>query len=80
MSVKSKDKKSIRYALKLVPTSANLCKPERLQTDQGTELFNRKITGLMSTNGIHYFESESDQKSAEVERFNRILKSGYGLT
>ena len=29
----------------------------------------------MATNGIHHFASESDQKAAVVERFNRTLKT-----
>ena len=29
----------------------------------------------MNTNGIHHFASESDQKVAVVERFNRTLKT-----
>lgn len=33
----------------------------------------------MITNGIYYFAFESDQKAAEVERFNLTLKPGYGL-
>ena len=72
--VKYKDWKSIRDAFKLVLTSANPRKPERLQTDKGKEFFNREFTGLMTTNSIHHFAFESDQNAALVERFNRTLK------
>ena len=72
--VKYRDGKSIRDAFKLVLTSANFRKPERLQTDKEKEFFNRKFTGLMTNNGIHHFASESGQKAAIVERFNQTLK------
>ena len=73
--VKNKDGKSILDAFKSVLTSADPRKPERLQTDKGKEFFNREFKGLMTTNGIHHFASESDQKAAVVERFNRTLKT-----
>ena len=75
LPAKIKDGKFIRDALKLVLTSANPRKPERLQTNKGKELFNRGFTGLMTTNGNHRFASESDQKAALVERFNRTLNT-----
>ena len=56
-------------------TSVNPRKPERHQTEKGKEFYNRKLTGLMTTNGIYHIASESDQKAAVVERFNRILKT-----
>ena len=61
--VTNKDGKSIRDAFILVLTSANLRKPKRLQTDKGKEFFNREFTSLMTTNCIHHFASESDQKA-----------------
>ena len=73
--VKSKDGKSVRNAFKSVLTSADPRKPDRLQTDKGKEFFNRDFTGLMTQYGIHHFASESDQKAAVVERFNRTLKT-----
>ena len=73
--VKNKDAKSIRDAFKRVLKFAEPRKPERLQTDKGKEFFNRDITDLMSKNGIYHFASESDQKAAVVERFNRTLKT-----
>ena len=75
MPVKNKDGKFIRDAFKLVLTSENPRKPERLQTENGKEFFNREFTGLMTTNCIHHFASESDQKTAVVERFNRTYKT-----
>lgn len=73
--VKNKDGKSVRDAFKSVLESADPRKPERLQTDKGKEFFNREFTALMKLNGIQHFASESDQKAAVVERFNRTLKT-----
>ena len=73
--VKTKDGKSVRDAFKSVLRSADPRKPERLQTDKGKEFFNREFTALMTQNGIHHFASESFQKAAVVERFNRTLKT-----
>ena len=73
--VKNKDGKSVRDAFKLVLASAEPRTPERLQTDKGKEFFNREFTDLMRNNGIQHFASESDQKAAVVERFNRTLKT-----
>jgi hypothetical protein len=73
--VKNKDGKSVRDAFKLVLASAEPRTPERLQTDKGKEFFNREFADLMRNNGIQHFASESDQKAAVVERFNRTLKT-----
>lgn len=50
-------------------------KPEKVQTDKGTEFFNTQVQKLFTENNIHLFASESDQKAAIVERFNRTLKA-----
>jgi hypothetical protein len=73
--VKNKDGKSVRDAFKTVLASSDPRKPERVQTDKGKEFFNREFTDLMRIKGIHHFASESDQKAAVVERFNRTLKT-----
>ena len=75
MPVKTKDGKSVRDAFKSILRSADIRKPERLQTDKGKEFFNREFTALKTQNGIHHFASESDQKAAVVERFNQTLKT-----
>ena len=49
--------------------------PDRLQTDKGTEFFNAPFGRLMKRHGIAHFASQSDQKAACVERFNRTIKS-----
>ena len=73
--VKNKDSKSVRDAFNTVLASSDPRKPERLQTDKGKEFFNREFTELMRKNEIQHFASESDQKAAVVERFNRTLKT-----
>jgi transposase InsO family protein len=73
--VKNKDGKSVRDAFKSVLASSDPRKPDRLQTDKGKEFFNREFSDLMRLNGIQHFASESDQKAAVVERFNRTLKT-----
>jgi hypothetical protein len=50
-------------------------KPQRLQTDKGTEFFNSSVAALLREHKVHHFASESDQKAAVVERFNRTLKN-----
>ena len=49
-------------------------KPQHLQTDKGKEFFNKDVQALMRLHGVKHFASNSDQKAALVERFNRTLK------
>ena len=48
-------------------------RPERLQTDKGKEFYNAQFKKVLGN--IEHFSSESDQKAAGVERWNRTLKS-----
>ena len=48
--------------------------PKRLQTDQGTEFYNRAFQRWLKDHGIDHFSTEGDAKAAVVERFNRTLK------
>ena len=50
-------------------------KPKHLQTDKRKEFFNKEVGALLKKEGVHHFASNSDQKAALVERFNRTLKS-----
>ena len=72
--VKNKDGKTVTTAFKEVLRAADPRKPERLQTDKGKEFFNKEFSKLMTDNGIQHFASESDQKAAVAERFNRTIK------
>ena len=72
--VRSKSKKDMLTAFKELFRLAKPRKPQRLQTDKGTEFFNDVISGFLRGNGVHHFASNSDTKAAIVERFNRTLK------
>ena len=73
--VHSKDAKAITAAFGPVLNTANPRHPRRLQIDKGKELFNSNFQALMKRHGIQHFASESDQKAAVVERFNRTIKA-----
>ena len=50
-------------------------KPKRIQTDQGTEFYNRSVKQLLNENNIELFSVMSPKKCALVERWNRTIKS-----
>ena len=50
-------------------------KPERLQTDAGTEFLNRPFQDFLKKNDIEFFVTRSEMKASVVERFNRTLKT-----
>lgn len=72
--VENKSADSVSKAFAKVLQRARPRKPERLQTDKGKEFFNKVFRAVTETNGIHHFASESDQKAAGAERFNRTIK------
>ena len=49
-------------------------KPERLQTDKGTEFINKQTQELFKKHNVHWFATENETKAQIVERFNRTLK------
>jgi len=73
--VKSKDASAISLAFKEVLEEAAPRRPRRLQTDKGKEFFNSSFAALMRRHSIQHFASDSDQKAAVVERFNRTIKT-----
>ena len=73
--VHSKDAKAITTAFWQVLTTANPRHPQRLQTDKGKEFFNSDFQALMKRHGIQHFATESEQKAAVVEQFNRTIKT-----
>ena len=75
VAVRNKDATTVTEAFHSVMEQAAPRKPERLQTDKGKEFFNKDFGALMKRNNINHFATESDQKAAVVERFNRTLKS-----
>ena len=50
------------------------CQPNRLQTDRGTEFYNRTFQRWIKDQGIQHFSTEGDAKASVLERFNRTLK------
>lgn len=49
--------------------------PTNLQTDHGTEFYNKKFTALMKSHGINHYSTYSTKKAAIVERVIRTLKT-----
>ncbi len=49
--------------------------PQKLQTDQGKEFFNKHFQDVMKKHDINHFATATDLKASVVERFNRTLKS-----
>lgn len=49
--------------------------PQKLQTDNGREYYNKKFQNLMKNYEIKHYSTFSNLKASIVERFNRTLKS-----
>ena len=50
--------------------------PRKLQTDKGSEFYNKEVKPVLKKHDIDLFSTENDEiKSGIVERFNRTLKS-----
>ena len=73
--VKTKRAVDVCRAFRVILRRAHPRKPQRIQTDKGTEFFNSDMRTLFRAERIHHFASESDQKAAVCERFNRTLKT-----
>lgn len=73
--IRTKDATTVTAGFAEVLRMAKPRCPERLQTDKGTEFFNAPFGRLLKRHGIAHFASESDQKAACVERFNRTIKT-----
>ena len=50
-------------------------KPERLQTDAGTEFMNRSFQTFLKNHDVRHFVTYNETKAQVVERFNRTLKN-----
>ena len=66
--LKSKTAKSVLDAFKKIFNSKNR-RPRNLQTDKGTEFFNRQLKPFLTK-----YDVKSELKASIVERFNRTLK------
>ena len=62
----------VRDAFKSIFDSGRI--PKNLQTDRGKEFFNKEVAELLKSHGMNHFATNSDQKAALAERFNRTLK------
>lgn len=71
--IKSKNTSSVLQAFKNILSSTER-KPEKLQTDAGTEFVNRTFQNFLNDNNIVFFTTASELKASVVERFNRTLK------
>ena len=51
--------------------------PNKLQTDKGSEFFNKWLRPFLNENGVNHFSGEGDRKAAMVERFNQTWQKFY---
>jgi hypothetical protein len=71
--LKNKDAKTTAYAFeKIFKESKRI--PQKMQTDDGKEFFNKEVKALFEKHDIHLFSTFSELKAVVVERFNRTLK------
>ena len=50
-------------------------RPLLLQTDKGSEFYNRKFKAFLKSENVRLFSTNSEMKASIVERFNRTLKT-----
>lgn len=70
--VKNKSAKYVVDAMKKVLEERI---PKNLQTDNGTEFYNKNFKALMKEYNINHYSVYSTKKACIVERFNRTLKN-----
>ena len=73
--IKDKTANTMVIAFKRLFTMSAPRKPARLQTDKGSEFLCKPVQTLLQSYNIQHFASDSDQKAAVVERFNRTIKT-----
>lgn len=71
--LKDKSGSSIMKALKEIFKTGR--KPNKLQTDKGTEFTNRGVQKLLQEHSVEFFTTNNETKASVVERFNRTLKT-----
>lgn len=75
-SIKSKNGQAVSEAFRQIFDEDSIHgAPRLLQTDKGREFYNRHVQMLLKSHGTKLFSSESIQKAALVERFNRTLRN-----
>ncbi|KAJ8030073.1 hypothetical protein HOLleu_29649 [Holothuria leucospilota] len=71
--LKNKQGTSLKVAIATIFRSGR--RPLKLQTDKGSEFYNRHVKDLLKDHGVHLFSTHNETKASIVERFNRTLKS-----
>jgi len=70
--LKSKVSENIKNAFSEIFKTGR--KPEKLQTDAGTEFVNKQVQKFLKNENVEFFTTNSEMKASVVERFNRTLK------
>ena len=73
-AVPLRNKKGFLVARGLKKAFETLGVPKKLQTDQGTEFFNKEVKELLDEKKIIHFYTRQELKAQMVERFNRTLR------
>ena len=71
--IKNKQADTFLEAFKKIINSGNR-KPNRLQSDQGTEFINEKFKKYLNDIDVQHYFVNSELKASVVERFNRTIK------
>lgn len=66
--------KSAKSVTKAMENLLNYTKIKHLQTDDGTEYFNKLFKALMKKHNINHYSTNSEKKATIIERFNRTIK------
>lgn len=72
--LKSKNGPAVTVAFQKILQANKDNPPRRLQTDKGTEFYNRPFQKLLEKYHIRHFSTEGDNKATLVERLNKTLK------
>ena len=71
--LKNKSAKTVTAAFEDILREGRI--PVKLQTDKGTEFFNKEFSRLTKKYGINHFATSSETKASVVERLNRTIKT-----
>jgi hypothetical protein len=70
--IKNKQAATVKLGFEKILESTR--QPKHLQSDKGTEFFNKNLKTLLDARNINLYAVNSDKKACIVERFNRTLK------
>lgn len=71
--LKDKSGPSVKKALSIVFKKGRI--PKNLQTDDGTDFYNKDVKLLLDQHGINHYSVYSHLKASIIERWNRTLKN-----